>query len=83
VSKRRPGPGEEGLPEDPFDERQPWRLRDHIGVISGIVLGLVALGILLLIAAAGDPGAFGILAVVVIGVALIFFGGQLHSARRR
>ncbi|HET9092996.1 MAG TPA: hypothetical protein VFN50_11340 [Acidimicrobiales bacterium] len=71
-------------PEDDFDdEPEPWRLRDHVGIISGVLLGLVALGIVLVLAAAGDPGAFGILVVVVVGVGLIFFGGQLHGSRRR
>lgn len=72
-----------GEPEDAWDEREPWRLRAHIGVISGVVLGLIALAVLSLIAAAGDPGAFGILVVVMIGIALIFFGGQLHKSRSR
>jgi hypothetical protein len=63
-------------------DRKPWRLWDHIGVILGIVLGLIALLILLLVAAAGDPGAFGIIVVTIIGISLIFFGGQLHKSRR-
>jgi hypothetical protein len=69
--------------DEAWDEQEPWRLRDHIGVISGVVLGLIAVAVLSLIAAAGDPGAFGILVVVIIGVALIFFGGQLHKGRSR
>ena len=79
-----PGPEDPFGSDDPMDSYdEPWRLRDHIGVISGLLLGLIALGILLLISAAGDPGAFAILVVVVIGIALIFFGGQLHKGRRR
>lgn len=73
------GYGDDGSPATPGRER--WRLWDHIGVISGVFLGLVALGILLVIAAAGDPGAFGILVVIVVGVGLIYFGGQLHGSR--
>ena len=73
------GYGEEDSPAAPV--REHWRLWDHIGVISGVFLGLVALAILLLIAAAGDPGALGILVVVIVGVGLIYFGGQLHGSR--
>ncbi len=72
-------PPEDDSPHEP----EPWRARDHVGIISGVLLGLVALGIVLLLAAAGDPGAFGILVVAVVGVALIYFGGQLHGSRRR
>jgi hypothetical protein len=66
-----------------WDLSDRWRLRDHAGVVSGIVLGLIALAVLVLVAAAGDPGAFGILVVIVIGIALIYFGGQLHGSRSR
>ena len=62
---------------------RPWRLWDHIGVISGVVLGLMVLGFLVLLAALGDPYAFGLLVVVVVGVALIFFGGKLHGLHGR
>lgn len=57
-------------------------LRDHIGRISGVVLGLIALFFLLLLAAAGDPSAFGILVVIVIGIMLIAVGGKLRGSRR-
>jgi uncharacterized membrane protein HdeD (DUF308 family) len=81
------GPDGDDGSEEVLPELQPvvvrWRLRDHIGVVSGVVLGLVALAVLVLIAAAGDPGALGILVVIVIGIALIFFGSQLHGSRSR
>ncbi|MHB8245571.1 MAG: hypothetical protein ACYDGN_09510 [Acidimicrobiales bacterium] len=77
--RRRDGPEAHDDMDAPHNE---WRLWDHIGVISGIVLGLIALGILLLLAAAGDPGAFGILVVTIVGVGLIYFGGQIHGRRR-
>lgn len=80
-----PGTGRHRRPVEDVDWDLPdsWRLRDHVGILSGIFLGLVALAVLILVAAAGDPGAFGILVVVVIGIALIFFGGQLHGSRSR
>lgn len=78
------GPAPEAAPEDVGErDREPWHLRDHIGIVSGLLLGLIALGVLVLLAAAGDPGAIGILVVLVIGIALIYFGAQLHGARRR
>jgi hypothetical protein len=51
-------------------------------VISGVGLGLIAVGFLLFVAMAGDPGAFAIVVTVVIGIALIFVGGQMHGRRR-
>jgi hypothetical protein len=64
------------------EESEPWRLWDHIGVISGIVLGVLAFAILCLLAVAGDPGALAIILVVAVGVALIYLGGRLHGPRR-
>lgn len=58
---------------------QPWRLWDHIGVISGVMLGVMVLGFLVLLAALGDPDALSLLVVLVVGVALIVFGGKLHG----
>lgn len=66
-----------------LEEREPWRLWDHIGMISGAILGLLAFAVVLLLAIAGDPAAFGIIVVVVIGIALIYAGGKLHGPRRR
>jgi len=43
----------------------------------------MVLGFLVLLAALGDPDAFGLLVVVVVGVALIFFGGKLHGLHGR
>ncbi|HXY43039.1 MAG TPA: hypothetical protein VEH29_02525 [Acidimicrobiales bacterium] len=59
------------------------RLWDHIGVISGVVLGLVVLAFVVVLAEAGDPGALQVIVVVVVGVALIYFGGRLHGLRSR
>ncbi len=64
------------------EERQIWHWREHIGMISGLTLVLIAFVFLGFVAAAGDGGALAILVVVVIGVALIFLGGRLHGARR-
>ncbi|MHB1987744.1 MAG: hypothetical protein ACYCSF_07150 [Acidimicrobiales bacterium] len=88
--KGRPGEQSSPLASGPRDGRtepggsppEKWRLWDHIGVISGVLLGLVAFGGLVVLATAGDAGALAIIVVVVIGIALIFFGGKLHGARR-
>lgn len=63
------------------DPRRP--LRDRIGVISGTVLGLIAAGFLVVVALAGGAGGTGVLVVVVVGVALIYFGGRLHGLNGR
>ncbi|MGO9558463.1 MAG: hypothetical protein ACLPQS_13030 [Acidimicrobiales bacterium] len=79
MSGEEPQPPGEASPET---ETETWRLWDHIGVISGVTLGMIALGFLLFVALAGDPAAFAIVVTVVIGTALIFVGGQMHGRRR-
>lgn len=61
----------------------PWRIRDHIGMISGFVLGMLVLFLLVVLAFAGDPSATAILIVAVVGIALVAAGVQLHGPRRR
>jgi hypothetical protein len=63
--------------------RPPWRLWDHIGVISGVILGLMVFAFLIVLAVAGDPDALSLIVVVVVGVALIFFGGKMHGLHGR
>ncbi len=65
------------------EEQEPWRLWDHIGVISGVTLGFLAFAVLVLLAVAGYPGAVTLIVVIVIGIALIYMGGYLHGPRRR
>ena len=60
-----------------------WRLWDHIGVISGVTLGLMVFGFLVVLAAAGDQQALGLIVVIGVGVALIYFGGRMHGLRGR
>lgn|GEM_PF-1184579 len=61
--------------------RPPFRVRDHIGVISGVFLGVVVLAFLVLLAFAGDPSALAILVVVIVGIALIALGAQMRGSR--
>lgn len=65
------------------EEPEPWRLWDHIGRISGVVLGLLLFALLVLLAVAGDPAALAIIVVVLVGIGLIYLGGRLHGGRRR
>lgn len=69
--RRRPEPGRAG--------GRQW-LWDHIGRISGIVLGLVAFAFLVVLAALGWPPAYGLVVLVVIGVAMIVVGGRIKGA---
>lgn len=58
-----------------------WRwLWDHIGRISGILLGLVAFAFLVVLAAVGWPPAYGLLVLAVVGVAMIAVGGRIKGA---
>lgn len=61
----------------------PFKVRDHIGVISGITLGLIVVAFLIVLAFAGDPSALAIIVVGVVGIALIYLGAQMRGARRR
>lgn len=60
-----------------------FRIRDHIGMISGFALGLFVLVLLVFLAFAGDPSASGILIVAVVGIVLVVVGVQLQGPRRR
>jgi hypothetical protein len=50
----------------------------HIGRISGLVLGLLALAFLTLLAVVGFRAADGILIFVIAMVVMIVIGGRLH-----
>ncbi len=63
--------------------QERWRLWDHIGMISGTILGLIALAFLVIVSLGGGPGATGVIIVIVAGVALIYFGGRMHGLRSR
>jgi hypothetical protein len=64
-------------------DREPFRLWDHIGVISAVVLGLVVLGFLVLLAAAGYEAALAVIVVLVAGIAFIFLGGRTRGGSGR
>lgn len=59
--------------------REPFRLRDHIGVISGLFLGFIAFCLVVLLAVKGFEPAVTLLVVVVVGVLLIALGARMRS----
>jgi len=59
--------------------REPFRIRDHIGIISGLFLGLIAFLFVVFLAVIGDEPAITLLVVVVVGVALIGVGARMRA----
>ena len=59
--------------------REPFRIRDHIGVISGLVLGFIALAFVVLLAIKGFEPAITLLVVLVVGILLISVGARMRS----
>lgn len=57
---------------------RPSRARDHVGVLSGIVLGLAALTLLLVLAIEGVEAARTLLIVPAVGVGLIAIGSWMR-----
>lgn len=72
----------EEVPMDDGAGHEHGWLYDHIGRISGLVLGLVVVGFLAFLAAVGYEPALGVLVVVVIGVLLISLGSQMRGPMR-
>ena len=73
------GPPGAGRPETGRAGGRQW-LWDHIGRIAGLVLGLAAFALVVVLAAAGWPPAYGLVVLVVIGVAMIAVGGRIKGA---
>ena len=61
------------------EERTPFRIRDHIGVISGLFLGAIAFVLVVILAFSGDEQAVTLLAVVIVGLVLIALGTRLRG----
>ncbi|MDA8035625.1 MAG: hypothetical protein M0T71_15930 [Actinomycetota bacterium] len=57
-------------------------LWDHIGRISGLLLGLLAFAFLVLLASVGWTPAYGIIVVILIGILLIILGGRMRGGGR-
>lgn len=60
-------------------EREPFRIRDHIGMILGVILGGLAVLAVVVLAVLGFEPAIGLLVVVVVGLALIALGTRLRG----
>jgi len=61
------------------ESREPFRIRDHVGVISGLFLGGVAFLLVLLLAIKGYEPAITLLAVVVAFFGLIALGTRMRG----
>lgn len=59
--------------------RVPFRIRDHIGMISGIILGSIALVFVVGLALIGDQAALALLVVIAVGLALIALGTRMRG----
>jgi hypothetical protein len=56
-----------------------FRIRDHIGVISGLFLGGAAFLSVVALAAMGDEQALTLLVVIVVGIGLIALGTRMRG----
>ena len=61
------------------EPRETFRIRDHIGVISGLFLGAVAFLSVVALAVMGDEQALTLLVVVVVGLGLIALGTRMRG----
>ncbi len=61
------------------ESRAPFRVRDHIGVISGLVLGGIAFSFVAALAVMGDEAAVTLLVVAVVGIGLIALGTRMRG----
>lgn len=61
------------------EPREPFRIRDHIGMISGIILGAIALLAVLSLALLGDEQATTLLVVIIVGLGLIALGTRMRG----
>lgn len=59
--------------------REPFRIRDHIGMISGIILGSIAFLAVVALALLGDEQALTLLVVIVVGLGLIALGTRMRG----
>jgi len=61
------------------EEREPFRIRDHVGMILGVILGGIAFLAVLALALIGDEQAVTLLVVIVIGLGLIALGTRMRG----
>ena len=61
------------------ESRVEFRIRDHIGVISGLFLGAVAFLSVVAFAVMGVEAAVTLLVVIVVGIGLIALGTRMRG----
>ena len=61
------------------EERTPFRIRDHVGVLSGLFLGATAFVLVVVLAILGDEQAVTLLVVVIVGLGLIGLGTRMRG----
>ncbi|MGO9332912.1 MAG: hypothetical protein ACLQCU_02450 [Acidimicrobiales bacterium] len=61
------------------EAREPFRLRDHIGVLAGLFLGAIAFVSVVVLAVVGDEQALTLLVVIVVGIGLIAVGTRMRG----
>lgn len=61
------------------EPRARFRIRDHIGVISGLFLGTIAFLSVVVLAIIGDEAAVTLLVVMVVGIGLIALGTRMRG----
>jgi len=61
------------------ESREPLRIRDHVGVISGLFLGGIALLLVLALAIKGYEPAITLVVVIVVFFGLIALGTRMRG----
>lgn len=61
------------------ESREPFRIRDHVGVISGLFLGGIALLLVLALAIKGYEPAITLVVVIVVFFGLIALGTRMRG----
>jgi hypothetical protein len=61
------------------ESREPFRIRDHIGVMSGLFLGAIAFVLVLALAVKGFEPAITLLVVIVAFFGLIALGTRMRG----
>ena len=61
------------------ESREPFRIRDHVGVISGLFLGGTALLLVLALAIKGYEPAITLVVVIVVFFGLIALGTRMRG----
>ena len=56
-----------------------FRIRDHIGVISGLLLGTIAFFSVVALAVMGDEAAVTLLVVIAVGMGLVALGTRMRG----